>query len=260
MILRRFTKHVTDQNWFAVGLDIIVVVVGIFLGLQVTEWNEMRKERDKESGYLIRMAEDVKSTLTNWETSERIYGNIYKKGLVAMSFLNGDKPSIDNIQLLATLYVSTQSHGGIYIIDDTYDELSSSGQLNLISNTVIRKDFRSLIEYIERGRSGNSIYNDNISYRNAIRSIIPIEMQMQIRRECSGRKSYLPCEINLDPILVKDSLQQILENPTIKLHLNIYMQSLVIEETRVKRSIARISELNERIQEELLRYDVINEP
>jgi hypothetical protein len=43
MILRRFTKHVTEQNWFAVGLDVIVVVLGIFLGMQLTEWNEDRK-------------------------------------------------------------------------------------------------------------------------------------------------------------------------------------------------------------------------
>lgn len=43
MILRRFMKHVTDQNWLAVGLDVIVVIVGIFLGLQVQEWNEDRK-------------------------------------------------------------------------------------------------------------------------------------------------------------------------------------------------------------------------
>lgn len=31
MILRRFMKHVNEQNWLAVGLH--VVVVGIFLGI-----------------------------------------------------------------------------------------------------------------------------------------------------------------------------------------------------------------------------------
>jgi hypothetical protein len=51
MILRRFIEHVTDQNWFAVGLDVIVVVVGIFLGMQVTEWNENRKTTET-SGFI----------------------------------------------------------------------------------------------------------------------------------------------------------------------------------------------------------------
>jgi len=35
-------QHVKEQNWFAVGLDVIVVIVGIFLGLQVQEWYEAR--------------------------------------------------------------------------------------------------------------------------------------------------------------------------------------------------------------------------
>ena len=52
MILRRFSQHLKDQNWLAVGLDIIVVIVGIFLGMQVTEWNEARKSRAEGYYYL----------------------------------------------------------------------------------------------------------------------------------------------------------------------------------------------------------------
>lgn len=48
MILRRFMKHVTDQNWFAVGLDVIVVIVGIFLGLQVQQWYDRQAEIAEE--------------------------------------------------------------------------------------------------------------------------------------------------------------------------------------------------------------------
>jgi hypothetical protein len=29
MILRRIMKHVSDQNWFAVGLDFLIVVFGV---------------------------------------------------------------------------------------------------------------------------------------------------------------------------------------------------------------------------------------
>ena len=31
MILRRFMIHVSEQNRFAVGLDVLVVITGIFL-------------------------------------------------------------------------------------------------------------------------------------------------------------------------------------------------------------------------------------
>lgn len=64
MILRRFMKHVTDQNWFAVGLDVIVVITGIFLGMQVTEWNEDRKETQAERTVMKRISSEAKYGLT----------------------------------------------------------------------------------------------------------------------------------------------------------------------------------------------------
>ena len=48
MLLRRITKHVKDQNWFAVGIDFFIVVVGVFMGLQVSNWNDARQERNNE--------------------------------------------------------------------------------------------------------------------------------------------------------------------------------------------------------------------
>ena len=45
MILRRVIKHVRSQEWTAVFLDFIIVVMGIFVGLQVTSWSASRAKR-----------------------------------------------------------------------------------------------------------------------------------------------------------------------------------------------------------------------
>ena len=42
LLFRRFGRHVTEHDWFAVSVDLGVLVLGIFLGLQVTNWNEDR--------------------------------------------------------------------------------------------------------------------------------------------------------------------------------------------------------------------------
>ena len=63
MILRKFAKHMTEQNWFAVGLDVIVVITGIFLGMQVTDWNEVRKERTDETINLVQFKEDIEKSM-----------------------------------------------------------------------------------------------------------------------------------------------------------------------------------------------------
>jgi hypothetical protein len=46
MLLRRITKDVTDQNWFAVFIDFLIVVVGVFIGIQVANWNDVRQQND----------------------------------------------------------------------------------------------------------------------------------------------------------------------------------------------------------------------
>ena len=45
MILRRITEHVKTQNWFAVGIDFCIVVIGVFIGIQVANWNEAQADR-----------------------------------------------------------------------------------------------------------------------------------------------------------------------------------------------------------------------
>lgn len=45
MILRRLTKDVNDQNWFAVALDFCIVVAGILIAFQITNWSTGRADR-----------------------------------------------------------------------------------------------------------------------------------------------------------------------------------------------------------------------
>ncbi len=59
MILRRITEHVKAQNWFAVWLDFLIVVIGVFIGIQVANWNDTRGERDTEARLLNYLAEDL---------------------------------------------------------------------------------------------------------------------------------------------------------------------------------------------------------
>ena len=58
MILRRLAEGVRQQDWFTVVLEILIVVVGIFVALQVDDWNETRKDRLEERDYLERLEAD----------------------------------------------------------------------------------------------------------------------------------------------------------------------------------------------------------
>ena len=47
MVIRRIRDSVAKHNWFAVGVDLLIVIVGVFLGLQADNWNEGRLDYSK---------------------------------------------------------------------------------------------------------------------------------------------------------------------------------------------------------------------
>jgi len=58
MILRRIIAHFRKQEWTAIALDFVIVVVGVFVGLQAQAWNESRQDRVQERMYIERLARD----------------------------------------------------------------------------------------------------------------------------------------------------------------------------------------------------------
>jgi hypothetical protein len=59
MIFRRIKAHVEKENWFAVGIDFVIVVIGVFIGIQVANWNDTRSDREREAQYLENLADDI---------------------------------------------------------------------------------------------------------------------------------------------------------------------------------------------------------
>ena len=56
MLFRRIKAHVEKENWFAVGVDFAIVVIGVFIGLQVANWNEARGEQARGEDIKVRLA------------------------------------------------------------------------------------------------------------------------------------------------------------------------------------------------------------
>ncbi len=40
MILRRLANAIRQQDWFVVTIDILIVVLGVFIGIQMANWND----------------------------------------------------------------------------------------------------------------------------------------------------------------------------------------------------------------------------
>lgn len=83
MVLRRLAENFRAQNWAAVSSELLIVIVGVYIGLQVNTWNDERRDaqrREQIIGALVtnlsdaisvqkRMVEEIGTGLSVWETA-----------------------------------------------------------------------------------------------------------------------------------------------------------------------------------------------
>ncbi len=146
MILRRFMKHTTDQNWFAVGLDIIVVITGIFLGMQATEWNEERKTRLKEAVYVGQFQADLETSITLGEEF-RIKNEAFAKATKVLARMAAGSPSgIDTTVFHNQMASGTYRLGIFRFVRKTWQELISSGRYYQFGDAALRQLIDRIVE------------------------------------------------------------------------------------------------------------------
>jgi len=63
MALRRILQHFKAQNWIAVCIDLVVVVVGVFVGIQVANWNEARLEAVRKQQIVEALITDISDSI-----------------------------------------------------------------------------------------------------------------------------------------------------------------------------------------------------
>ena len=160
MILRRFMAHVRDQNWLAVGLDFLVVVTGIFLGMQVTDWNNSRKDRVLERIYIERLAEDLQDDL-------RVFTRIYDESLQKreyITYIDGLLSGRDAGPFDPVIFMkAVDSFGFIRSMgpgQTTWDELVSTGRMELIRNHTIKAEIAEYYEHFGRYHSHTHTFEE----------------------------------------------------------------------------------------------------
>ena len=72
MSLRRVIAHFKRQEWTAIAIDFLIVVLGVFVGLQVSNWNEAQSSRRQEGVLIAQLADDLRSMRDSFAFSDTI--------------------------------------------------------------------------------------------------------------------------------------------------------------------------------------------
>ncbi len=153
MILQRISENVRSQNWFAVAVEFIIVVVGVFMGLQVQDWNEGRKERIEEHDLLGRLYEE---TLGLIEAQRDELRGLRARADVLMS-VNPVLFSQESSRVISGEECANISSSHVFRRPPdelpVLDEMLSAGRFDVLQDKAIKELLRSYVLFRGRGRA-----------------------------------------------------------------------------------------------------------
>ena len=133
MLLRSITKHVREQNWFAVALDFFIVVAGILIAFQITNWNEGREDKNLKAYYLERLQSDLTETKNHLSRAQKRTETALEIIDEFVAALNNPNIKDEDLILKTTDYFARGTElFDFKVTRTTFDDLSSTGNLEIL--------------------------------------------------------------------------------------------------------------------------------
>ena len=149
MILQRLATSIRKQDWFTVAIETLIVVFGVFIGLQVNNWNEARQSRIEERGYLERLAEDISVSIEQNERRIEFMDRQDRNITVALERLSRCEFPIEDRDTVASAFFHVGKSLPPALVRGVINELNATGKFQFISNAEIRDAVTAMTEAVD---------------------------------------------------------------------------------------------------------------
>lgn len=186
MILRRLSQSLREQNWTAIWIEFVLLVTGVFLGIQVSNWNEERETKQKAAVFTARLTDDLRREAWGYEyllEYNRETTASQRRVLDAMA----GKTTLSDEQFIISAYRATQYFYNNVRFRATYDELVSTGNIGLIADEKLRATAIAIFttqlldQIVQTARDSE--------YRRLFRETVPAEVQAALLARCGDHEA-----------------------------------------------------------------------
>ena len=246
-LFRKIRKKMADENRpfkymrYAIG-EIVLVVIGILIALQINNWNETQRARSEEKALLQNLREDLQSASLQSEDfiaeeQQLINTLILALGIQPVGQQVAEEYFSDNL-FIAMIW---DFESNVPVIN-SYTEIKNTGDASLIRSREIRQKFTSLELKIN---NLNTIVRDRLTVQQ-IRIDDIAEDDLNLVRFTKGPISQLDVSIVGEP---KNNYPEILKRPGVRNLLAMKLlltEDVLIFRTELQKEIDLILELIEK--------------
>ena len=225
--VRRIFESFQTRNLSHLAVELFIVIIGVFVGIQVSNWNDERIERSRAHSYLERIRADLDADINNFRNRLDFWHKVSAYGELGLDYANtGDLGNASQWDLLLAYFQASQL-GEFYTTRSTYDELKSGGALGLINDLGLRDQ---LARYYTN--ADNPVLTERPAYREHIRGLIPLRIQNYIWGQCYSSDDYdfsqtlIECEAPFNPKEAEALVAAISENEQLMSELRYWMSTM----------------------------------
>jgi hypothetical protein len=181
MFVRRLTNRLRAENWVAISIDLVIVVIGVFLGIQASNWNQARLEKRDINQLLIQLEPELARTLAADVKRRDYYETTHRFASIALAAWSGD-PNISDRDFVAAAYQASQITG--MQNNSPLTSMLDSEEVHKIDDPGLRSALLRVINFNYEPLSASAMQT---RYREDVRQIIPADVQDLVRRDCGDR-------------------------------------------------------------------------
>jgi hypothetical protein len=227
MLLRSISKHVKDQNWFAVGLDFFIVVVGVFIGIQVANWNEQQTFNARETNLLYELRKEAEAAIALTNEKLHAYQQVTAAGKRSLDFLSSNESCGTECWPVLVDFMHASQWQSVAVPRSTYDNMR---RLGLPKNSAIVEATEA---YLLQNDSTFPAFGILPYYRSLVRQLVPLDAQGFYWLNCyilvDGVETYdLNCPKGVTDDMALKTVEAISQHAEIKPHLIQWISSIVI--------------------------------
>lgn len=162
VIPRRILSHLREQDWVAIAIDLIIVVVGVFIGIQVSNLNQARIDRALAAEYMDRIVADLDTITTTADNQLRFERSKSGQVVAALALLRQAPSGTRDLRLGTVLNAMTTRLSPNYE-SPTFSDLQNSGRLNLIRDVALRNRLSGYFARLQYLRAAIRLNNDSFA-------------------------------------------------------------------------------------------------
>ena len=149
MILRRITSAFRKQDWFTVAIETLIVVLGVFLGLQVNNWNAAMTDRRLERSYVSRLIDDLGRSRTQITESNEAMLHHTRGAAVVLRSLSACAVAQEDQAEFAFALNGFGKYDLAFLDMTTINEMTATGRSDVIRNVKLRESISRLLQQVD---------------------------------------------------------------------------------------------------------------